>query len=440
MPDDGTRSDAPRRKGASAIRCRTGSRLNVLSWEVGRHRQSLPLMVRRTMSFSAAPRFDEHLVSAVREFYGLSMDVTTAEAEILEDEDERIRFFPWFLWDWRPDADTPTIGEQFLDKGERPHHERRLLEALCASYVGFYEALEDAGTSGVAVRDMVTGETLQVDDDGLAGELFAGQILQARLVRIPTSGPTCVLVDAVYAVIPEEGRAGVEMEIESLPVSAGGVASVMEAFACEMLEAAEQILESLARPPVTTNADGERMVLARCAWRGPTAADASEVVATDADVFRATGDGLWQWRIEDEPRGWVQRPAPGRLLLGATSPERLDELLRDLAERADVTPPPVRSLTDFPSAAEGWVRSGGGDVWLDLPEVREAARAWLTAWPRDWVDTPWPELGDRTPRDAVNLSDGRRAVEQLLARIERMQGDASGPVPVDRVRRDLGLR
>jgi hypothetical protein len=99
----------------------------VLSWETGRYRQSLPLLVSRAMAYSALPCFDESLMSAVKQFYGLEMDVATAEAEILEDADERIRFFPVAVVGLaRSVPDEPTVGERFLHDQEHAPHERRL--------------------------------------------------------------------------------------------------------------------------------------------------------------------------------------------------------------------------------------------------------------------------------------------------------------------------
>ena len=138
---------------------RAAGEATVLSWELARLRQSMPGLVRRAMSFSALPCFDGDLIAAVRDYYGLEMDVAAAEAEILEDDDERIRFFPWFLWDWQPENGGPTHGKRFLEDEPHAAHERRLIEALNTSYVGFYEAVDDASASGVVLRNIATKET-----------------------------------------------------------------------------------------------------------------------------------------------------------------------------------------------------------------------------------------------------------------------------------------
>ena len=78
---------------------------NVLWWEHGRLRQCMPLLECRAMAYTAKPRFDDALVGAARDFYGLEMDVASVELEILEDDSQRLRFLPWFIWDWRGGRD-----------------------------------------------------------------------------------------------------------------------------------------------------------------------------------------------------------------------------------------------------------------------------------------------------------------------------------------------
>ena len=84
----------------------------VLSLEQGRLRHALPMVVRRAMGFTARHRFDDLLIEAVRDYYGVDLDLRGIEHEILDDDDERIRFLPWFLWDWRASAVEPSVGEQ----------------------------------------------------------------------------------------------------------------------------------------------------------------------------------------------------------------------------------------------------------------------------------------------------------------------------------------
>ncbi|MCB9729298.1 MAG: DUF2384 domain-containing protein [Deltaproteobacteria bacterium] len=438
MPDDGSLSDA-QAVPDPGVRTRRRRALNVLSWETGRYRQSMPLLVSRAMAYSALPGFDESLVAAVKQFYGLEMDVATAEAEILEDADERIRFFPWLLWDWRPQPDEPSIGERFLHDHEHAPHERRLVEALCESFIGWYEALQDATEDGVAVRDMQTGEALHIDDDGLAGELLQGQLLQARLVRVRTSDAPCVLVDAVYAVISASGRRAVQAEIDSLPRTLGSPAVACKVYAAELLEAAEHLLETLARPPVPLDRNGELMALCRASYGAEDAARIGALVSGDPS-FSDEGQGLWTWQRDGAVRAFVELGA-GRADAGATTLGDLQALGQHLRQAGGVVASPLASVADFAAAVEGWVQSGSGGPWFRaLPHVTEAASAWLFAWTRRWMDLPLGELGDRTPREALRTAEGRTRVEALIERL-RSLGDGRGGalLDVDALRQDLGI-
>lgn len=367
----------------------------VLSWELARLRQAMPGLVRRAMSFSAMPIFDGDLVAAVRDYYGLEMDVAAAEAEILEDDDERIRFFPWFLWDWRPGQDGTTLGKRFLDEEPHAPHERRLIEALNASYVGFYEAKEDATSEGVLLCNLATQDTTRLFDEGLEGELRAGQILQCRLVTVASDDAEHVLIDAVYAVLPAEARDAIEAEIQTLPTDLGGTANAFKCYTGEFLEVAEQLLESLAVPPEPRNADGAPMVLCQSLIHGESARQIEACLARGTTSFVPLKPKLWRWTQEGKPAGFVHVRKGGAIALGAPSARHLAALETVVADRAGVSIPPFKSLTDFVVAAEGWATHGGGDPWLTaLPEVRDATRAWATRWTRAAVATgadaiPW---------------------------------------------------
>jgi hypothetical protein len=348
------------------------------------------------MSFSALPCFDGDLIAAVRDYYGLEMDVAAAEAEILEDDDERIRFFPWFLWDWQPQDGGPTLGKRFLDDEPHAPHERRLIEGLNASYVGFYEAVDDATSVGVVLREIATHDTIHLFDEGLDGELRAGQILQCRLVNVHATDAEHVLIDAVYAVLPSEAREVIEAEIATLPTDLGGIAKAFKCYTAEFLEVAEQLLERLAVPPEPRNADGGPMVLCQSLLRGEAARQVEGCLSAGSSSFVPLTDDLWRWNQEGKPAGFVHRRPGGAIALGAPSAQHLAALETVVTDVSGARIPSLKSLTDFVVAAEGWAtHGGGGDAWLlALPEVRDATRVWATRWTRAALATgmdsiPW---------------------------------------------------
>jgi len=403
------------------------------------------------MAFSAMARFDEDLVAAVREFYGLEAQVAQIETEILENDEERVRFFPWFLWDFRLSEQLPTVGERFLAEGEHSEHEERLLDALCRSYVGLYEAQEDPSRAGVRVRDVVSDATLHIHDEGLMGELRAGDILQARLVHVQTAQGPITLVDSIYASLPPAAMGPLQVELDGLlgprPRDPIQTHRALKLYVAETLHAAEHLLLSLARPPQALDHAGAPIVLA--VSRMTTGSEAfARAAAAAPDMAPGGAPASWRWLPPGEPRdrsassvwGLVAVQGEG-LVLRARNVELLVGLERRVAELTGAQRPTLRSIEDFDAAVPRWIERGEGGAWLrDEPDVRAAAQAWFLAWIRRWMDMPSTRLGNRTPRQAVQAPDGRLQVERLLQRMDALQRGVGGDAEeMGKVRRELGL-
>lgn len=423
---------------------------NVVSYELGRVRQLLPRLIGRGMAFSSASRFDDTLVAAVREYYGLDVDVATAEADLLAEEGERICFYPWFLWDWRSHPDALTIGEEFLGESDLGPYERRLLEALCGSYVTFFEALEDAGPEGVLVRDLATGRDLHITDDGLAGDLFKGHLLQARLVPIQTEQGPLILVDAVYACLPPEAHDQVQAELREFtettdgpPATPDAIVTKLKGCVSELLTFADQLLVELSGPPEAKGSAGADLVLCQARLRGEAATRLDAKLNAGHASIAKIKSGLWQLRSGEEPLGFIHRAAPQRLMICATSIERLDVMAERLLELFGTVVPALRSIDDFDNAVRQWAEHGGSQAWqLGAPEVADAVVAWLSFWIRTWADATLETLDDQTPREVMREPGGARAVEDVFERLSTLRvsdtRDVLGPV-FARLRDELGL-
>ena len=402
------------------------------------------------MAFSSMTRFDDDLVAAVRDFYGLDVDVATAEADILEDEVERLRFYPWFLWDFRSSDKAMTIGERFIDETHCSDHETRILSALSRSYVSFFEALEDATHEGVWVRDLATGEKIHVGDEGLAGDLYAGHLVQTRLVRIEGSDGPITLVDAVYACLPPEARATVESELQNLldhegegPGAAHDVAGHLKQTVAECIHFADHLLETLAQPPEPLNQAGEAISLCHATYRGMDAVRILQGLAGSHPAFQTTDDGLWSADQGDASLGFVHRIDGERVMLGSNTLERLEDLETLIEDAFGASRPVLRCVSDFNDAVRQWAEEGGGHPWLKGDrEVAWAVQQWLQFWVRNWADIPSPILDGQTPREAMYEPHGRRRVENALERFEKLKFgglDDELALNLDRIRGDLGL-
>lgn len=423
--------------------------VNVLSYERGRMRQALPKIVARCMAFSAMTCFDDALVAAVFRFYGLEVDVATAETEILEDEAERVRFFPWFLWDYRADDGGPTLGERFLDEVDLSPWEAELVAGLCRSYVGLFEVTGRTETV-VVLNDLATDELIRVADEALAADVSEHQIVQARLVRVGGRGPTSsrhgaetlALVDAVYGVLPGEARPAVRLELETLLGDGPDAIELLKTYTPELLDFADHLIDSFAQPPAALNAEGDDLALTVARFGGDAAERVRLALEQGLPRFAHAAPGLWSWQPDGHVRGFVDTRDPV-VVLGANSPRRHDALTADLAEALEFTPSPLKVVEDFGRAVARWAERGGADPWITIdPEVRTAVREWFSAWARQWVDTPASTLGERTPREAVRDTSGRATVETMMRRFDDLILGELGPISrlsLDSLRVELGL-
>lgn len=414
---------------------------NVLHWGRGRLRQVLPRVVGRCMSYSALPEFDEALMSAVSRFYGVDVDVATAETDILEDDFERVRFFPWFLWDYPipPSAGAPqvmhddmahhTIGSRFLTEAELSGFERALVTALTRSALAFIEVSSVERDEGaLSVVELSRGEPLAVYDPSLAAELSAGQIALVRLIRFDEeTGPVVGLdaaIDAIYAVLPHETRPMVEMELDRLLGGEREPLTVLKTHAPELLDFAEHVLSTLTEPPSPLNPDHEPVVLCQTVLGHEAARALEPALRGGAGPFKAESPVLWTWR-EDERVVGVIAAEGARLKVMASSRERFARV-RGWLDSVRCGVAPLHSETTLEVAGPLWLASGTRPTWLIDQDVMRCALRELPRWLSRWPDEPHPAVGGKTPRSLLATPDGHGAVARLIERTRPVAGEAAG--------------
>ncbi len=410
------------------------------------------------MSYSAATCFDDALVGAVRRFYGIEVDVATAETDILEDDFERVRFFPWFLWDYVPtEADVAGaqgsgVGQRFLAEGELTDFERSIVRALVASTVTFVEVVQTVPDLGLIVlRDLAKtyardgrGQSggssiakaevldLVVRDAGLATELAAGQVSLLRLVHVPSAmlpvealelgwgSKGFAMLDAIYAVLPHEARPLVDAELTILlgGQTAAEAQRTLKERAPELLDFAEHVLHKLTEPPTLCNVDDEPIVLCRTFVAG------SAIEQAGAAVFATPSGELRIWDEDRRTIGWM-RPSAGGWLVESSSRERFNRVREALAD-VGVGLPALHSEMELARAVAQWLALGECESWLTDDEVEAAFRGQLGESLEQWPDQPHPALGRRTPREVKAEPGGDAVVARLLQRVRKVAGEAAG--------------
>lgn len=406
----------------------------VIDLEAARLKAALPRVVSRCMAFSAVPDFDASLVGAVQAFYGIDVDVATAETDILEDDLERVRFFPWFLWDWTVPGENVTVGARFAETGELGADEGRILAGLNASCVWFWEvrSVVTSGVAGVELAEMLGDSTIWVQDAALASGVGAGDVIQARIVSIAGSRGTVVhVLDAVYVCLPAMLRDALEGRLRGIVDPGEGSPDYLQKkrIAPELIELAEDIVESELKQESEL---AEPLLL--CTSRvGPGAEDRIR------DHFVALADGVG-WRV-DGPDGNVlgvlEARTQGPSRCHAIGRQHFEALRRSLAD-VGVMVAPMHAETAFEPVVAAWLERAAVPAWAEhLPEGADILRKTVSEWSLLWPELVHPSLG-RRPRDVLDDVDGRRDVARLLDRMQRGLPDAFTS-PVTALRERLGV-
>jgi hypothetical protein len=123
-----------------------------------------------------------------------------------------------YLFDWRPAPDAPTALERFLSAQEAtlPADEVAAFRALGANRHGLFEVRKmEAGS--VRLRDVFTGEDLEVTERRQLAGLAKGDLLEARLM--PFEGK--LWFSGAFLYQPREARSRILAEVKRLKKAAG---------------------------------------------------------------------------------------------------------------------------------------------------------------------------------------------------------------------------
>jgi hypothetical protein len=303
--------------------------------------------------------------------------------------------------------------ERFIaDRGPLlPEDELLLVQAWLLTERTVYEVTAVDAGRGVSVRDLRTGDRLEVRDRSFSEHTAVGQLVCARAVP---DGTALQFVGAPFPVDP-----GTERHIVALLDEGDGL-GVLEWVA------------DRAAGPQLVSADGDELMLCTAVVTVPDgAAEVLDELLEPTDtgwVWPAAGDG-------DIVRMIASVGLDGNRLVASTITERrmddllalLDDALSDIEvvsetrERPDLNAPPL----DAPAPAS-----------VDPAAIEDV----LQQMERRWCDEPVPALDGLRPRDAVEDPTRRDDVARLIASFPKID-PASGAFGLrpDRLRELLGL-
>lgn len=166
------------------------------AWDVARRN-----LTRNVIAFAHEPRFAQSFAEGLKQFWNGHYTIETTDGM---SEDESLRFFDWFAFDYTP-ADRPRLLEVYLaEKGATlAEVERKQLDYwLAARPISAYR-VESVAEGDIALRDVFDDSAATVTSEAGASAAKTGEILLARYVQVQDklrfSGSTVRLPESCQA-------------------------------------------------------------------------------------------------------------------------------------------------------------------------------------------------------------------------------------------------
>jgi hypothetical protein len=367
--------------------------------------------------------------------------------------EDKGQFHDWFINDYRT-ADGKTILEGFCDRrlSTLSADEKRLAESLLKSYVSIYEVQAVREGEGLTIRDLFTGEEMDVEEVSASYETVRWDFVQVRVYRMDGkcrfggNGQTIprMRFEALKAYLDNARRT-----FETKTGRTGWPAFLKE-NAFLMGRFFDEVVEE---PPLLLTEERHRIISAKARFTVSDYDRARKLLSGEydfADEEEVPSGGMsfsWlkrgpskEWEMGPEPveKGMITTSSivhpsgqmtfavlgtvnlhPDRLILECMSRERLErgkkrllDLLRGTIRHR------IDEFEDIHVAMER--REGKGEG--TKPLKNEAARAMLASvmqkFMSAWPDQAIPALGGKTPREAVATKAGREKVLDLIKEME----------------------
>lgn len=431
-------------------------------------------LTRLLYSFMERER-DEGLVDGVlRLVFGGRIDaVPPQEFDVVFDSSHfQVNFTMFLMFDFVDSLEGSYVQRFLAGRFDRiTAAERRYLQALCDSYVGFYEITAVVPGEGVQVLDLLGGDTFYVRDAHVPENVERWDLLGARVLRDPSTGENTFIAD-LYPIPRRQKEPMLALLRAELRIDGS------RRFDAERLRPRLKLLAPLfarmwwdaalfPQAPVLQNLEGQEFVLTTTTFDVTDLVLVSERLDACADLEADDEDIQWRWKREVQGQSCIVafvRLDDGQLQLLTTSPERaaegralLEGLLGDLLrfrsqsmadprellaerrsrddEEEEPRPDERDSVIDgAEDEAEDEHESGDETDDTQAAEAAESVRmAYLERYYRAWVDQPVPLLDGRTPRQAAGLKTQRHKVVDLIKGLENLEAHRArtGVAPYD---------
>jgi hypothetical protein len=436
----------------------------------------------------------DRLMNYAVEFFGdTAVAVAMAEFSVWPDEapeedfieQHQQLFWPWFFFNWIYDPeDTPfdlnwpvdqTIAEYYAasQKDRLDSMERKLIKAHSRRPFSFFEVVECRPGKGFLLKDIFTGEQTDVSERSGSESTHPGNILFGQVIQINHVG---MLISSGQFWIPPRLKPELIQFRKWLKQGKRGITTdILNEYDCEIREIYFDLVEVLQGPAELFNTDGDPLLFHILYYKIESSELAFErlqsLCGTDpADRLRSGAKldakgHILRVEIPWSRKGHKRSAALENTLLGhliidgntltveVNSAQRAEvarkKIERLMGNAASYKTTEIRSI-DALSAER---KATGPDSKTDAqdqtalmqdPEMRRHVGKMLAVHWQGWIDQNIPALDGKTPRQAVQTTDGRESVIALLLDAElHMAADPhmseAGVNTINKVRRELGL-
>jgi hypothetical protein len=390
-------------------------------------------------------------------------------------------FFPWYLFNWRPEADEaeddlserPTIAESYLHRYARrvSDQERQLIELITRQPFSFHEVMTCEPGQGYRLRDILLGQEVDVIEHAGSQLCQRGDILFGRVIQVDHIG---LMMGCGSTLIPPASKPAILQLRRWIREQEGDLSvQALHEWDIDIRELYFAIDEQLHQPPELRNTEGDPLILHELYFEIESPGEAFERLkglAAQVEEAELLQEAEWDrhGQVHAVEFPWLQsgnakgaalehtvlghlRIEGHRLIASVNSKNRAERIRAEIEDRLGnhvrYKATDIRSLSSMLREAEWKPRVQDEDEMARLhatPEVQQEVERMLEAHWSNWMETTIPALSDQTPMEAVQDGDGREMVIALLDGLERReQSQESGLKQqkyIDWARTQLGLR
>ncbi len=392
-------------------------------------------------------------------------------------------FLPWFLFNWVHDDDDSdiwlkspaftTVAGHFLEtKGRRLESiERDFLKGVIERPFSFFEILEARPDEGLRLRNILSGDEIEVSERSGSKAVKAGDILFCRVVRVQN---VAMMVGCSAMIIPPIRKPEIiRFREEYFRKRRTITEEMLKECDFELREHYIRILDGMLKPPQLRNTDGDPLSFQTLHFEIDSADLAFEKLhslSTTRDKGELLRDAeqdrdghILRAEITWDRKGHKLNKALDNTILGrlyidkkkltveVNSGRRAERIRKEIEKRLGAHAfykttaiQPIEAMME--KAGQGKASTGvaSKEDLIQHPEVRKKVAEMMEAHWKRWPDEKLPALGGKTPRHAVKTAAGRESVEALLLDAERHAAADKlmaepGLAAIRQVRRLLGL-